>query len=146
METNSHKVACLNSISENINLKVKMLSTNPRGRRPFDVRNQFSKISVTGLMMNLGFVVPCIFKYSIKQPTRCTTNLIFIALSRRHRSTCFGHCCAHHQEPPPTAFAASGYRMIAGLDVLQAVVGLLFTVYCRLAVLLNNGLMMSTAK
>jgi hypothetical protein len=27
---------------------------------------------------------------------------------------------------PPTAFAASGYRMIAGLDVLQAVVGLLF--------------------
>jgi hypothetical protein len=32
---------------------------------------------------------------------------------------------AHHQEPPPTAFAASGYRMIAGLDVLQAVVGLL---------------------
>jgi hypothetical protein len=41
-------------------------------------------------------------------------NLIFIALSRRHRSTCFGHCCAHHQKPPPTAFA-----------VLQAVVGLL---------------------
>jgi hypothetical protein len=27
--------------------------------------------------------------------------------------------------PPPTAFAASGYRMIAGLEVLQAVVGLL---------------------
>jgi hypothetical protein len=25
---------------------------------------------------------------------------------------------------PPTAFAASGYRMIAGLDVLRAVVGL----------------------
>jgi hypothetical protein len=24
---------------------------------------------------------------------------------------------------PPTAFAASGYRMIVGLDVLQAVVG-----------------------
>jgi hypothetical protein len=72
---------------------------------------------------NLGFVVPCIFRYSIKHPTRCTINLIFIALSRRHRSTCFGHYCAHHQEPPPTAFAASGYRMIAGLDVFQAVVG-----------------------
>jgi hypothetical protein len=62
---------------------------------------------------------------SIKHPTRCTINLIFIALSRRHRSTCFGHCCSHHQEPPPTAFAASGYRMIAGLDVFQAVVCLL---------------------
>jgi hypothetical protein len=33
------------------------------------------------------------------------------------------NCCAHHQEPTPTAFAASGYRMIAGLDVFQAVVG-----------------------
>jgi hypothetical protein len=72
----------------------------------------------------LGFVVPCIFKYSIKQPTRCTINLKFIALSRIHRSTCFGHCCTHHQEPPPTAFAATSYRMIAGLNVLQAVVGL----------------------
>jgi hypothetical protein len=57
----------------------------------------------------------------------------FIALSRRHRQTCFGHCCAHHQEPPPTAFAASGYRMIAGLDVFQAVVGLL-VIYIRLIV------------
>jgi hypothetical protein len=74
---------------------------------------------------HLGFVVPCIFKYSIKQPTRCTINLKFIVLSRTHRSTCFGPCCAHHQDPPPTAFAAIGYRMIAGLDVLQAVVGLL---------------------
>jgi hypothetical protein len=63
-----------------------------------------------------GFVVPCIFKYSIKHPTRCTINLIFIALLRRYRSKCFGHCCAHHQELPPTAFAASGYRMIARLD------------------------------
>jgi hypothetical protein len=74
---------------------------------------------------NLGFVVPCIFKYSIKHPTRCTINLIFIALSHRHHSTCFRHCCAYHQEPPPTAFAASGYRMIAGLDMFQAVVSLL---------------------
>jgi hypothetical protein len=61
---------------------------------------------------------------SIKQPTTCTINLKFIALSLIHRSTCFGHCCAHNQEPP-TAFATTGYRMIAGLDVLQAVVGLL---------------------
>jgi hypothetical protein len=59
----------------------------------------------------LWFVVPCIFKYSIKQPNVCTINLIFIALSRRHRLTWFRHCCAHHQEPLPTAFAASGYRM-----------------------------------
>jgi hypothetical protein len=29
-----------------------------------------------------------------------------LSLSRRHRSTCFGHCCAHHQEPPSTAFVA----------------------------------------
>jgi hypothetical protein len=78
-------------------------------------------------------VVPYIFIYSIKRPTRCTINLIFIALSCRHRSTCFGHCCAHHQEPPPTAFAASGYRMIAGLDVFQAVVGLLVRLQCVLA-------------
>jgi hypothetical protein len=28
-------------------------------------------------------------------------------------------------EAPPAAFAATGYHMIAGLDVLQAVVGLL---------------------
>jgi hypothetical protein len=52
METKSHKVTLFNSISENIDLKVKMLSTNPQGRRPFDVRNQFPKISVTGLMMS----------------------------------------------------------------------------------------------
>jgi hypothetical protein len=58
---------------------------------------------------------------------------IFIALSRMHRSTCFGHCCAHHQEPPPTAHADYGYRMIAGLDVLQAVVGLLVRLQCVLA-------------
>jgi hypothetical protein len=55
------------------------------------------------------------------------------ALSRRHRSTCFGHCCALHQEPPPTAFAASGYRMIARLDMFQAVVGLLVRLQCVLA-------------
>jgi hypothetical protein len=76
-------------------------------------------------LQHLGFVVPCIFKYSIKHPTRCTINLIFIALSRRRRSTCFGHHCAYHQEPPQTAFAAPGFRMIAGVDVFPAVVGLL---------------------
>jgi hypothetical protein len=57
------------------------------------------------------------YHHSIKQPNKCTFNVIFIALSRRHRSTCFGHCCAHHQEPPLTAFVASGYHMIAGFDV-----------------------------
>jgi hypothetical protein len=51
--------------------------------------------------------------------------------SRRHRLTCFGHYCAHHQEPPTTAFAASGYRMIAGLDGFQAVVGLPTTACAR---------------
>jgi hypothetical protein len=66
---------------------------------------------------------------SIKQPTRCTINLKFIVLSHIHRSTCFGHCCAHHQEPPPTAFAATCYHMIAGLDVLQAVARLLVKHY-----------------
>jgi hypothetical protein len=71
--------------------------------------------------------------YSIKHQTRCTINLIFIVLSRRHRSTCLGHCCAHQQEPPPAVFAASGYRMIAGLDVFQAVVGLLVRLQCVLA-------------
>jgi hypothetical protein len=64
---------------------------------------------------------------------RCTINLKFIALSRIHRSACFGHCCAHHQEPTPTTFAATGYRMIAGLDVLQAVVSLLVRLQCVLA-------------
>jgi hypothetical protein len=64
-------------------------------------------------------------KFSIKHPTIYTINLIFIALSRRHRSTCFGQRCAHHQEPPSAAFAASGYHLIAGLDVFQAMVGLL---------------------
>jgi hypothetical protein len=59
-----------------------------------------------------------------KTTNQMQINLIFIVLSRRHRSTCFGHCCAHHQKPPPTAFAASGYRVIARLDLLQAVVGL----------------------
>jgi hypothetical protein len=57
------------------------------------------------ILINLGFVVPYIFKYSIKQPTSCTINFKFIALSRIHRSTCFGHCCAHHQEPHPTAWS-----------------------------------------
>jgi hypothetical protein len=72
----------------------------------------------------LIFYDHAIMQSSIKHPTRCTINIIFIALSCRHRSTCFGQYCAHHQEPPPTAFAASGYRMIVELDVFQAVVGL----------------------
>jgi hypothetical protein len=27
-------------------------------------------------------------------------------------STCFGHCCVHHQEPSTSAHAASGYRVV----------------------------------
>jgi hypothetical protein len=64
-------------------------------------------------MTDLGFVVPCIFKYSIKHPTRCTFSLTIIAFSCRHHLICFGYHCAHHQEPPQSAFAASGYLMIA---------------------------------
>jgi hypothetical protein len=64
------------------------------------VQNKETKLKQKSVIAYLGFVVPCIFKHSIKHPTRCTINLIFIALSRRHRSTCFEHYCAHHQEPP----------------------------------------------
>jgi hypothetical protein len=70
---------------------------------------------------------------SITHPTRCKVNLIFIALSHRHLSTYFRECCANHQEPPSIAFAATGYCMIARLDVLQAVVGLLVRLQCVLA-------------
>jgi hypothetical protein len=45
---------------------------------------------------------------------------VVVALLVNNYSTYFGHGCAHHQEHPPTAFAASGYRIIAGLDVLEA--------------------------
>jgi hypothetical protein len=55
------------------------------------------------------------------------------ALSRRHRPTCFGHCCAHHQQPTSTVFAATGYRMIAWLDVFQAGFCLLVRLQCVLA-------------
>jgi hypothetical protein len=48
----------------------------------------------------------------------------FIALSRRCCITCFGHYYAHHQEPPQTAFAASGFRVNAEVDMLPGVVGL----------------------
>jgi hypothetical protein len=34
-------------------------------------------------------------------------------------------CPSSGAPPPPTAFAASGYRMIARLDMFQAMVGLL---------------------
>jgi hypothetical protein len=47
----------------------------------------------------------------------------FIALSRRHCSTCFGHYYAHHQEPFQTAAAAIGFHMNAKVDVFPAVVG-----------------------
>jgi hypothetical protein len=83
------------------------------------LNNKLCKIHGTYIkieLMNLGFVVPCIFKYSMKQPTRCTINLLFIALSRRHRSTCFGHCFPIVRSPLQLP--------LQPLDVLQAVVGL----------------------
>jgi hypothetical protein len=46
----------------------------------------------------------------------------FISLSHRRCSTCFGHYYAHHQEPPQTAFAASGFRVNAEVDVFPAVI------------------------
>jgi hypothetical protein len=57
----------------------------------------------------------------------------FIALSRRHCSTCFGHHYAHHQEHLQTAVAASGFHMNAEVDVFPAVVGLLVGKQCVLA-------------
>jgi hypothetical protein len=39
-----------------------------------------------------------------KTPTRCTISLkVFKIYLHIHCSTCFGHHCAHHQEPPITA-------------------------------------------
>jgi hypothetical protein len=48
----------------------------------------------------------------------------------RRCSTCFGHYYAHHQEPQQTAFAASGFRMNAEVDVFPAVAGLLVGRHC----------------
>jgi hypothetical protein len=71
---------------------------------------------------------------SSEAPSNCLCSLWFpydcrvghaSSCGRFTSKLCFGHCCAHHQEPPPITFAASGYRMIAGLNVLRAVVGLL---------------------
>ena len=48
----------------------------------------------------LRFVVPCIFNHSNKTPNQMQQSIVkFIALSYRHCSICFGHYCAHHQEP-----------------------------------------------
>jgi hypothetical protein len=49
----------------------------------------------------------------------------FIAYSHRRCLTCFGHHYAHHQELSQTAVAASGFRLIAEVNVFPAVVGLL---------------------
>jgi hypothetical protein len=57
----------------------------------------------------------------IKQPNRCTINLKFIVFLRIHRSTCFGHCCTHHQEPPPTVFEALVTLWLPGCRCLKLV-------------------------
>jgi hypothetical protein len=52
--------------------------------------------------LNFRFMVPCISDNNSKQnPTRCTCLKIFLKLfySLLFCSTCFGHSCAHHQEP-----------------------------------------------
>jgi hypothetical protein len=50
-----------------------------------------------------------------KTPTRCTINLkVFKIYLPLYCSTCFGHYCAHHQEPLLTAHAASGHRVLSG--------------------------------
>jgi hypothetical protein len=43
------------------------------------------------------------------------------------RSTCFGHSCAHDQEPPTSAHTASGHRVSLGWLYLPALV----CHYCR---------------
>jgi hypothetical protein len=87
--------------------------------------------------VNLGFVVPCIFKYSNKTPNQMHQSVVtFIVQSHRRRSTCFGHYRAHHQELFQTAVAASGCRVNAEVVVFPAVVGLL-TCWAT-SMLLNN--------
>jgi hypothetical protein len=45
----------------------------------------------------LGFVVPCIFKYSVKTSNQMQQPIvIFVTQSHRCCSTCFRHNCAHH--------------------------------------------------
>jgi hypothetical protein len=61
----------------------------------------------------LGFVVLCIFKYSIKQPTKCTINLKILLFCRIYTAQhVSGTVVPIIRSPPPTAFAASGYRMM----------------------------------
>jgi hypothetical protein len=74
--------------------------------------------------MDLGFVVPCIFKYSNKTPNQMQQSVVkFIAYSHRFCLTCFGHHHAHHQELFQTAAAGSGFRLNAEVNVLPVVVG-----------------------
>src|SRR5215475_5248352 len=58
-----------------------------------------------------------------KKPTRCKIvlkSLNFIVFL--FRSTCFGHSCAHHQEPPNSAHTASSHRVSLGWLYLPALV------------------------
>jgi hypothetical protein len=57
----------------------------------------------------------------IKTPNQMQQSIVkFIALSHRCCSTCFRYYYAHHQEPFQTAFAASGFRINAEVDVFPA--------------------------
>jgi hypothetical protein len=59
-----------------------------------------------------------------KTSTRCTVNLkVFTIYLLVHRSTCFGHHRAHHQEPPLTAHTVSGHRVLLGRMLLPALFG-----------------------
>jgi hypothetical protein len=59
-----------------------------------------------------------------KIPTRCTISLkVFKIYLLVHCSTCFGHHCAHHQEPPITAHAVSGHRVLLGPMLFPALFG-----------------------
>jgi hypothetical protein len=53
-----------------------------------DVHDHFKTI----LLLNLGFCGSVHLKI-FNKTTNQMHNLIFIALSRRHHSTYFGHCC-----------------------------------------------------
>jgi hypothetical protein len=56
-----------------------------------------------------------------KTRTICTINLkVFKMYLFVHCSTCFGHNCAHHQEPSITAHAVSGHRVVLGRMFIPA--------------------------
>jgi hypothetical protein len=64
-----------------------------------------------------------VMKTMNKKRTRCTIVLKSIKLIVfLFRSTCFGHSCAHHQEPPNSAHTASNHHVSLGWLYLPALV------------------------